>query len=71
MSFVMSWLANGSKGSILLVILGHNGVNWALFAAGALAGEEYASNWPAALGLAALAILAIVVSRGRLGYLPE
>lgn len=71
MSFVMSWLANGSKGSILLVILGHNGVNWALFAADTLAGEEYASNWPAALGLAALAILAIVVSRGRLAHLPE
>ncbi len=67
MSFVMSWLANGSRGSILLPILGHNGVNWAIFAAGTLGGEEYSSNWPAAIGLAVLAGLVLVLTRGRLG----
>lgn len=68
MSFVMSWLANGSRGSTLLVILGHNGANWAMFGAGALTGAEVTSNWPAAIGLAGIAIIAAVASRGRLGY---
>ncbi|MBO3084685.1 CPBP family intramembrane glutamic endopeptidase [Cellulomonas fengjieae] len=67
LSFVLSWLANGSRGSLLLVILAHNGVNWALFAAGTLTGEPVENNWPAALGLAGLAIIAIAATRGRLG----
>jgi membrane protease YdiL (CAAX protease family) len=67
LSIVLSWLSNGSRGSVLLAILGHNGVNWALFAAGALAGRAVDDNWPAALGLAALAIITIAVTRGRLG----
>ncbi|WP_431230900.1 CPBP family intramembrane glutamic endopeptidase [Paenarthrobacter nicotinovorans] len=28
LSFVLSWIANGTRGSVLLVILGHNSVNW-------------------------------------------
>ncbi|QZY52385.1 CPBP family intramembrane glutamic endopeptidase [Leucobacter tenebrionis] len=67
MSFIMSWLANGSQHSTLLVILGHNGINWAMFGVETLAGTEVANNWPAAIGLAGLAILAVLVSRGRLG----
>jgi membrane protease YdiL (CAAX protease family) len=67
MSFLMSWLYNGSRGSVLLPILGHNGINWALFAAGTLTGSEVATNWPAALGLTALALVAIIATRGRLG----
>jgi energy-converting hydrogenase Eha subunit G len=67
MSIVMSWLANGSRGSVMLVILGHNGVNWALFAVGTLTGQPIANNWPAALGLAGLAIITIAATRGRLG----
>lgn len=68
LSFVLSWLYNGSRGSVLMVILGHNGVNWALFTVGALTGLVAASNWPAALGLAGLAIIATIATRGRLGY---
>lgn len=68
LSFVLSWLYNGSRGSVLMVILGHNGVNWALFTVGALTGLVAASNWPAALGLAGFAIIAIIATRGRLGY---
>ncbi|MEV8135583.1 CPBP family intramembrane glutamic endopeptidase [Microbacterium aurantiacum] len=68
LSFVLSWLYNGSRGSVLMVILGHNGVNWALFTVGALTGLVAASNWPAALGLAGFAIVAIIATRGRLGY---
>jgi membrane protease YdiL (CAAX protease family) len=67
MSFVMSWLANGTNGSVLLVILGHNGINWALFAVGTLNGELVVNNWPAALGLAALALFTVVATQGRLG----
>lgn len=69
-SVVLSWLANGARGSILLVILGHNSVNWALFAAGTLEGAQVSSNWPAALGLSCLAIIAIAVTKGRLRYSP-
>ncbi|MCR2799476.1 CPBP family intramembrane metalloprotease [Microbacterium sp. zg-Y818] len=68
MSFVMSWLFNGSRGSVLLVILGHNGINWALFAVGTFSGEAVANNWPAALGLAGLAAITIAATRGRLGH---
>ena len=68
LSFVLSWLYNGSRGSVLMVILGHNGVNWALFTVGALTGLVADSNWPAALGLAGFAIIAIIATRGRLGY---
>lgn len=70
MSFVMSWLANGSRGSVMLVILGHNSINWALFAAGTLTGQPIVNNWPAALGLAGLAIITIAATRGRLGHQP-
>lgn len=70
MSFVMSWLANGSRGSVLLVILGHNSINWALLAAGTLTGQPIVDNWPAALGLAGLAIITIAATRGRLGHQP-
>lgn len=68
LSFVLSWLYDGSRGSVLMVILGHNGVNWALFAVGTLTGYSAASNWPAALGLAGLAIIAVITTRGRLGH---
>lgn len=68
LSVVLSWLFNGSRGSVTVVILGHNGVNWALFTVGALTGYSPVSNWPAALGLAGLAIIAIIATRGRLGY---
>jgi membrane protease YdiL (CAAX protease family) len=64
MSFVMSWLANGSHGSILLVILAHNSVNWGI----TLTGGDTLNNWPAAMGLMVLAIITMAVTRGRLGY---
>jgi len=71
MSFVMSWIANGAKGSILLSILGHNGVNWALFTVAILTGSLVITNWPAAIGMATLALIALIVTRGRLGYTPN
>lgn len=68
MSFIMSWLANGTRSSMLLAIVGHTSVNWGLFSAGTLTGGAVASNWPAAIGLACLAAIAIAVTRGRLGW---
>jgi len=61
---------NGSRGSVMLAILGHNGINWALFTTGTLTGQPVTDNWPAALGLAVLAIVAIAATRGRLGRPP-
>lgn len=55
LSLVLSWLSNGSRGSVLLVILGHNSVNWGLLVVASFTGEEeVSSTWPAAIGLAAL-----------------
>jgi len=71
MSVIMSWLFNGSNGSVMLAILGHNGINWALFAAGTITGQAIENNWPAALGLAALAIITISITKGRLGHPPH
>ena len=68
LSFILSWIANGTRGSIFLVILGHNSVNWGFFAAGTFTGGEVMSNWPAALGLAVLASIVLAATRGRLGY---
>lgn len=71
LSVVLSWLHNGSGGSVLLAILAHNSLNWGLYAAGTLLGEEVSSNWPGALGLGLLAVVAVLLTRGRLGYRGE
>ncbi|NUR88368.1 MAG: hypothetical protein HOY71_30135, partial [Nonomuraea sp.] len=67
LSVVLAWVVNGSGGSVLLAVLGHNGVNWALFAVGAVTGQAVASTWPVAIGLAVLAVVVVAVTRGRLG----
>ncbi|MFC7624356.1 CPBP family intramembrane glutamic endopeptidase [Microlunatus sp. GCM10028923] len=67
LSVVLSWLGNGSGGSLLIVIIGHNGLNWALAAVAALTGRPVTDTWPAALGIAALAVVAVIITRGRLG----
>jgi membrane protease YdiL (CAAX protease family) len=67
MSFVMSWLANGTRGSMLLVILAHTGFNWSI----TLTGGDTVRLWPAANGLMALALVTISVTHGRLGHAPH
>lgn len=67
MSVVMAWLVNGSGGSVLLAILGHNAINWSLAVLGAVAALPVISNWLAAVPLAVLALVGIGVTRGRLG----
>lgn len=64
----MSWVANRARGSILLPIFAHNGVNWALFTVATLSGSAVVTNWPAAIGMTVLALVAVVFTRGRLGY---
>ena len=68
MSVVMSWLVNKARGSVFLAILAHNSVNWSLFVVATLSGVAVANNWPAALSLTVLAIVAIVATRGRLAF---
>lgn len=68
LSIVLSWLTNGARASVLLAILGHNSVNWSLYGTKTLTGNEVVSNWPAAAGLGVLALIAVVVTRGQLGY---
>lgn len=71
MSVVLSWLFNGSGGSLVLAILAHTGINWAQLTVVTLTGTTIVSTWPAALGMALLAVVAAVATRGRLGYTPE
>lgn len=67
LSFVLSRVYNGSGGSVLLAILWHNGLTWALYTAGTLYGSEVASNGSAAIDSAVLALLVLILTRGRLG----
>lgn len=69
LTVVLSWLFTASGGSVVLAVLGHNSLNWAMLAAGVLTGAP-ATNWPAAIGLAVLAAAAIGITRGRLGHDP-
>ena len=55
-------------GSVLLAILAHNAINWALSVWEKATGQKVTSLWPAVLGLAVLAVIAVAVTRGRLGY---
>lgn len=71
LSVIMSWVANNSRGGMVLSILAHNGINWGLFATALLIGIEITSLLPAVVGLTALALVAIVATKGRLGYREE
>lgn len=72
LSFVLAWLTNAARGSVFLAMLGHDSVNWTLVALLPIAlGRAGSSVWPAAAGAAVLAVIALVITRGRLGYRPE
>ncbi|WP_052460753.1 CPBP family intramembrane glutamic endopeptidase [Microbacterium gorillae] len=66
LAVVLAWVTNAAGGSLVPAVLGHNGVNWSLTAAALLTGTA-GSVIPAALGLGVLAVIALVVTRGRLG----
>ena len=63
---LLVWLANGSGGSILLAILAHTGFNTAM---GVVAGSEV-RDVAALLGLTAAASAAIILTKGKLCFLP-
>ncbi len=65
-SLVLGWIANTASRSVLLPILGHNALNWALTVAPGLTSHA-PTMWSAAVGCGLLGLLGIVVTRGTLG----
>lgn len=70
MAIVYTWVFNTTKGSVLLVILAHGSFSMGTFAAYDLfpvpAVTEGFANF--VIGFAALALLILILTRGRLGY---
>ena len=67
LSVLLGWVANSAPDSIWLPILGHNAVNWTLFAMPLLTGIAIPELWPVALAVAAAALVVVALTRGRLG----
>jgi uncharacterized protein len=71
-TIIMTWVFNNTKGSVLIAILGHWSFDFTfvilnlLFTAAIV--TDYGSTLPVLVGLGALALLAIALTRGRLGY---
>ena len=66
-SIVISWITNLARGSVLLAILAHNSINWALTTWSGITGQQATTIWPATAGMAVLAVVALIATRGRLG----
>lgn len=66
-SIVISWITNLARGSVLLAILAHNSINWALTTWSGITGQQATTIWPATAGIAVLAVVALIATRGRLG----
>ena len=67
-SVIMSWITNLARGSVLLAILAHNSINWAIETWIRITGQHATTLWPATAGLAVLAAIALIATRGRLGF---
>ena len=67
-SIVISWITNLARGSVLLAILAHNSINWALASWSGITGQQATTIWPATAGMAVLAVVALIATRGRLGF---
>ena len=66
-TFIYTWLFNNTKGSVLLVTLMHTSFD-AFFVERLFIAPIAASNLGLTIGLGALALLLIILTRGRLGY---
>ncbi len=71
-TIIMTWVFNNTKGSVLMAILGHWSFDMTfvvlnlLFTAPIV--TDYGSTLPVLIGLGAVALLLIALTRGRLGY---
>jgi membrane protease YdiL (CAAX protease family) len=63
---IMTWLYNSTRGSLLLVMLAHSGINAAL----AVFVMSTSALNVGLLGFGALSVVLILMTRGRLGYVP-
>lgn len=64
LSLIMTWVFNGTRGSLLLVMLVHGSMN-SIFG---LAPETRLASWIVTLAIAVLALFVVAGTRGRLGY---
>lgn len=67
LSVVLSWIAHAGRGSVLVAILAHNAVNWALTFLPLILGHAAPSLWWGTAAMAVLAAIGLAVTRGRLG----
>jgi uncharacterized protein len=67
LTFIFAWVFNNTKGSVLLVVLVHASVD-AFFLSQLFFAPIVASLLPFTIGFGALALLLVVLTRGRLGY---
>src|SRR5215212_2554514 len=76
-TIVMTWVYNNTKGSVFMAILGHasvdafpNGILWPLLPASLVVTDYgvYFGYYGMVIGMGALALAVIFLTRGRLGY---
>jgi len=71
-TIVMTWTFNNTKGSLFMALLVHTSFDWVLAILNRLFPvpivNDYGSNVPVLIGLGILALVIIVLTRGRLGY---
>jgi membrane protease YdiL (CAAX protease family) len=71
-TIIMTWVFNNTKGSLLIAILLHAAVNTSFATLIALFPTplvtDYGTTVPMVIGFGVLALLVIVLTRGRLGY---
>jgi uncharacterized protein len=71
-TIVMTWVFNNTKGSLFMAVLVHTSFDMVLATLNGLFPvpivNDYGSNVPILIGLGALAVVLIALTRGRLGY---
>jgi uncharacterized protein len=71
-AIVMTWVFNNTKGSLLMAVLVHASFDMVLAILNGLFPvpivNDYGGNVPVLIGLGALALVVIALTRGRLGY---
>jgi predicted lysophospholipase L1 biosynthesis ABC-type transport system permease subunit len=65
-AIVTTWVFNNTKGSVFMAILVHTSID--MFPIGAVASSPWAAGNSVLLSFGVLALVLIVLTRGRLGY---